>query len=120
MVIERIIGTLVIRPAAVNTDTPFMCGLAVRLEGISATQIPITPKTEVGRFLWYHQDELLGEASEVSAGVFSPIRMRFYFDVHGRWKFDNLGDELAFYMQNDSGETGLTSSIYTRTLLRVT
>ena len=33
MVIERIMGTLVVEPGAVNTLNPFMCGLLVTTEG---------------------------------------------------------------------------------------
>jgi len=120
-VIERVIGLLRVVSDVTNTDVsgiPFMCGLAVTREGETST--PVIPKVEIGRFLWYLQDETPTGADEISAGVFKPKNALYQFDVHGRWRFRNMADELTLVMQNDSGEDGITWSIYTRTLLRVT
>ncbi len=116
-VIERIFGTLIIEPQAVNTLLPIMCGLVVSTEGSGVT---ITPKTEAGRFLWFHQDECSREASEVAADVFIPKQKTIYFETKARFRMDNVGDELHLIMQNDAADQVLTWSVYTRTLLRVT
>ncbi len=117
-VIERIFGTLIVSSVTIGALTPFMCGLKVVSEGISASAI--TPKTEVGRWLWFLQSETDHGATETAAGVFDSKQTWYHFDVKGRWRFDNVGDQLVMTMQNDAADNVLEWSIYTRTLLRVT
>jgi len=117
MVIERIFGTLIVQTAVVNSVSPFMCGLQMVRE--DDTAVRISPKTEIGRFLWWMADECPIEASEVAAGVFIPKRAVYHFEVHSRAKLTSMAEGMRLQMQNDDGENVLTWSIYTRTLLRV-
>ena len=118
MVIERVIGTLIVEPAAVNTLLPFMAGLMVVPEG-SLAALPLV-KTEITRFLWWHADECSIGADEVAVGTFIPKQSTFHFDVSSRQRMLNMGDELRLIMQNDAVDQVITWSVYTRTLLRVT
>ncbi len=118
MVIERIIGMLIIRSTNVNEGSPFMCGLQVVGEGITA--LAITPKVEIGRFLWYLASECSLEANEVAAGTFISRRTFYPFEVHSRARLNNIGDEMRLAMQNDAADQVIQWAIYTRTLLRVT
>jgi len=118
MVIEKIFGTLIVESGTVNSLLPFMCGL--QLFGEGGVGGGISPKTEIGRFLWFMQGECAIGADEVAAGVFIPKRETFQFVVKSRARLIDMGQELRLQMQNDSVDQSLTWSIYTRTLLRVT
>ncbi len=119
MVIERIIGTLSVRAASENaSNVPYTAAIRVVPEG--DTGLTLVPDTEIGRWLWWYGTQLTTLATESAAGVFramwdAPVT----FDVHGRWKLDNVSDTLRFMLVNHDAEDDLIWSLWTRTLLRI-
>ena len=116
-VIERIIGNLSISTTTATGDGEFTCGIRVATEGITTVGLPVLD-TEVARWLWWMGAHLSG-AYETSAGGFIAKEYHFPFDVHGRWRMDDIGDMLLFAILNHTGETAFTWSLWTRTLVRI-
>jgi len=115
MVIERIIGTLSVQPAGI--DQGITAGIRVVEEG--STALLVTLDTEVARWLWWYGTALRQEVYEHSAGVFRFAWESVPFDVHGRWRLQNVGDELRLTLINHDAESAITWSLWSRTLVRI-
>jgi len=114
-VIERVIGNLELRGVA-GTLQEFAFGLLVTDE--AQANVP-NPADEVAAWMYFTNGNATPSASEFATGSFVVDITRREFDVHGRRRLMNVGDELSPVFQNLSSAT-LTWSIFTRILLRVT
>ncbi len=119
MVIERIIGQLSVRATAETASSiPITCGIRLVEEG--STALLVTLDTEVARWLWWYGTMVNDDVAEQSAGVFRPVwGTHIPFDVHGRWRLTNVGDELRFTIANHDAEDAILWSLWTRTLVRI-
>ncbi len=117
MVIERIIGNLTIDGATAADEAEWTAGIRVKNEGEATASLPILD-TEIGRWLWWNGGKVAG-ADEIAAGVFKTKVFRYEFDVHGRWRLDDVGDELVMVIINHSSEASIIWNLWTRTLLRI-
>jgi len=119
MVIERIIGNLSLRlTAETASSAPITCGIRLVEEG--STALLVTLDTEIARWLWWYGTMIIDDVAEQSAGVFRPVwKTHIPFDVHGRWRLTNVGDELRFTMINHDAEDAILWSLWTRTLVRI-
>jgi len=114
-VIERIIGYLWFRTAAPAGEVEFTAG--IRLVDEASTVFPVLD-TEIARWLWWYGGVASG-AYESGAGAFQPTINHVAFDVHGRWRINDIGDELTMRISNHAPESALVWSLWTRTLVRV-
>jgi len=115
MVVERIIGTLVVSASLATEFVNWTAGIRVIDEGQNT---PLTVDTEIGRWLWW-SGGLAAGGSQTGTTTFRPIFYRHEFDVHGRWRLDDVGDQLKMSIINHEAEDDLLFSLWTRTLLRI-
>ncbi len=119
IVIERIIGSFWYRSES-NTglDVGLTAALRVMTEEAAAGAVSPILRSEIARYLWWTGAQATG-TTEVSAGVFQPLWQSMHFDVKGRWRLVNVGDELRLLCTNEDAESAITVALFLRTLLRI-
>jgi len=115
--IERILGHVVVKSGTPGDGSNFYMGLLVQAENVNISSI--LPRSEIGRFLWWYASSTPSMAIETAAGVFDAWELRIDFDVKGRQRLLNMGDELRLISTNGASSPTVAFDIYTRTLIRV-
>ncbi len=117
MVIERCIGDFWFASATIGAASGFMVSMIVTPEG-GLVANPVLD-TEIYRSLWTAGGIADGLAVESSASTFTRRFSTMHFDVKGRWRLVNVGDQLVMLVRPFTGEADLLWDIYSSVLVRI-